>query len=142
MRALILLVLAAGCICGCSRADSSAQVGAQLFISSFQEGEPSVSVERHAFRSTGELFTFEPEMTIQWRTNYNLCSQALVKAAEKEGLDSSSLAQILETLRSAPENKGLAILPVAAHAAKLDGEDVWRITLRWEIDRKEAAMLS
>ena len=71
----------------------------------------------------------------KWHTNYSVCSKALVESAEREHLDSSSLAKILQKLRTAPENKNLAILPVAARSTKQDGELVWVVVLRWEIEK-------
>lgn len=70
-----------------------------------------------------------------WKTNYVLFSQALVSAAEREKLDSASLAAILELARSPDRNPGLTVLPVAAHQTKLNGELVWVVALRWEIER-------
>jgi hypothetical protein len=64
-----------------------------------------------------------------------VCSNALVASAKKEHLDSSALAKILRSLRSAPENRGLAILPVAAQSRTQGGELVWVVVLHWEIAR-------
>jgi hypothetical protein len=135
MRGLSLSFLLLTCFAAPAVGSSTNQSEATLFISSIRGEQPIVRVERNDFPSEPDLCHFSPQMVRQWQTNYGLCSEALVAAAQKDRLDSSSLAKILRTIRTAPENNGLAVLPVAAYSTTKDGERVWLISLRWERER-------
>ena len=132
MRALILLFVLGSCVGAPAGQSSTNQSEARLFISAVRGGRPIVSIEGGEFSSDRDFFKFQAGMTRQWQTNYGICSKALVESAKKEGLDAASLAKILQVLRGAPENKSLAVLPVAAHSTKSEGEQVWIVTFRWE----------
>lgn len=74
----------------------------------------------------------------QGPATFEAYSKALVKGAREAGLHSASLVELLKRLPQAEENKGLSILPVAAHQTTDNGEPAWVIVLRWE-DREAAA---
>ncbi len=106
-----------------------------LIIKELSPGHPIViAIERYKDHSNPSRRDVEiPEsLARQSQTNYAEFSSALVAAAEHAKLDSASLAKILELVRGAKENKGLAVVPVAAHATRRDGELVWVVSLRWE----------
>lgn len=134
MRAFILFLIWISCLSASAGQSSTNQSQAWLFVSSVRGGRPIVSIERGDF-SSDRHFEFDSKMARKWRTNYGVCSKALVESAQREHLDFSSLAKILQNLRTAPENKNLAILPVAARSTKQDGELVWAVVLRWEIEK-------
>ena len=139
MRAfqLILIILLTASLRALA-GDASTNAEAGVFIQAFRSGRPITGVERLNFSSDrffekwGEAPEFSGQVIRRWRTNYAVFSKALVTAAEKEHLDTSSLAKILQIIRTAPENKGLAILPVAVHSTKQDGQPVWVVALQWE----------
>jgi len=95
-------------------------------------------VERHKypsdpwfFQDGGSNVEIPKSLARQWKTHYAAFSRSLVSAAKKEKLESTSLGKILEIVRNAKENAGL---PVAAHATKVNGELVWVVSLRWELE--------
>ncbi len=132
MRALILLVVCVRCVGAPAGQPSTNQSDAWVFISSVRGGHPIVSVQRKDFPPGHDFFEFDSQMSRRWQTNYTVCGNALVASAKKEHLDSSSLAKILRSLRSAQENRGLAILPVAAQSRTQGGQLVWVVVLHWE----------
>jgi hypothetical protein len=121
-------------------ASVSSDIDVGVLITTLSPDRPIiVGIERHKypddpwfFQDAGGTPEIPKSLALQWQTNYAFFSKSLVLAAEKAKLDSSSLAKILETVRGAKENRGLAILPVAAHATKVNGELVWVVSLRWE----------
>jgi hypothetical protein len=56
-----------------------------------------------------------------------------VEKSKECGLEHTSLAKALKEVLAAPENEGIALLPVAAYSTEYDGTPVWRIDLRWEV---------
>jgi len=132
VRTFVFLVLSLASMGAFAGGSSTNQSEMRVFISSVRGGRPVVRVEQGKPASKSEFFRFSSKTCRQWQTNYSVCSKALVDAAEKKHLDSLSLAKILQNLRAAPENKNLAILPVAAHSTRSDGELVWVVALRWE----------
>jgi hypothetical protein len=122
------------CTCGYAGDASTNQPRAQatLVIASVKDGRPVVTVEgRYALRAAVP----DGEVVRQWRTNYTLFSKALVEAAEKQHLNSASLAAILRRLPAAPENEHLALLPMMVGSTKFRGQWAWDITLQWEGER-------
>ena len=105
-------------------------------ISSVRLGKITVKTEHAMFRSYPNFSQgsaqFTGRVVRDWKDNYEVLSKALVEAAAKAHLHSESLAQILPNLRRAPENKWLAVLPVAAHSTAVDGMPVWVVAFRWE----------
>ena len=148
MRVLFPLALMIGALSGCtavtddSHPDVSAPVEVDAGVQIHSLAPITVTVEHRRFPSDPRFFQDDggnigiPEsLARQWKTNYMLFSKALLSAAEKEQLDSVSLGKILELARSPERNPGLALLPVAAHQTKLNGEWVWVVSLRWEVER-------
>jgi hypothetical protein len=130
MRTVILLLLWATCS-GAFAGQSSTNLSDRwVVICSVRGAQPTVVVRSGDFLLAEH--EFRGEIAERWQTNYALFSKALVEAAHKDGLDASSLDKILQNLRTAPENKRLAILPYAAHWTKSNGEEVWEVALRWE----------
>lgn len=82
----------------------------------------------------------EAEMIRQWRKNYKAFSDDLVKRAAALHLDSSSLAEVLERILGARENKELALLPVRVRSERRNGNLVWVVTLRWESETLKEGM--
>jgi hypothetical protein len=64
-----------------------------------------------------------------------LLSKALVEAAEKQHLDSASLAKILQKLPSARRNPDLALLPKKVESTKYNGQWAWKIRIWADDDR-------
>jgi hypothetical protein len=103
-----------------------------VFISAVREGHPVISVQQGEFPPNHRFLVFDSDISRQWGTNYTVFSEALVESAKKEHLDFSSLAKVLEQVRSAPVHQYRAILPVAARSVLRDGVPVWVVSLRWE----------
>jgi hypothetical protein len=133
----LFLLSAAMCACAYAGGAGTNQPRAQatLLVTSVQEARPVVTIQGRYEIETPE---FAGEVVRQWRTNYILFSKALVEVAEKQHLDSASLATILQQLPSAPENKHLALLPVIVESTKFHGEWAWEVTLRWEGEKYAA----
>lgn len=108
------------------------QAPVHLYIYQVFNGRPAVTVWDPDTSSKPDKFEFDLEMSRGWRTNYSVCSKALVRKAEKEGLDARSLATILDRLFMASANTNLAFLPAAATSRTEKGELVWVVGLRWE----------
>jgi hypothetical protein len=116
--------------------------GTRIWISSFAIGNSAVTLTTgqgdwplaNGTNCTPEI---PPNVCRQWRTNYGIFRQLFVLAAEKEKLDSASLAKVLSEpdLKSSPEG---AILPVEVHSVDVKGELAWLITYRWEYVRTGA----
>jgi hypothetical protein len=132
MRTIILLLLLGTCSGAFAGQSSKNQSEGWVYIRSIRGRQPIVSVQRGEFPADHRFMEFDVQTARRWQTNYAVFSKALVEAAHKNGLDSPSLAKILQNVRTASENKGLAVLPVAAHSTKSDGEEVWVVTFRWE----------
>jgi hypothetical protein len=132
MRLLILLALYATGLVASADQSSTNRSDVCVFISAVREGHPITSIQQGEFPQNHRFLVFDSEISRQWGTNYSVFSQALVESAKKEHLDFSSLAKVLEKLRSAPLHQYRAILPVAARSSTLDGEPVWVVSLRWE----------
>jgi hypothetical protein len=133
MRSFILLAFCATSLVASADQISTNRSDVCVFISSVRGGHPIIGIQRGDFPPDHDFLIFEPQTSRRWRTNYTVFSQALVESAKKEHLDSSSLARILKSLRSAPVNEHDAILPVAARSTMREGELVWVVTFRWEI---------
>ena len=71
-----------------------------------------------------------------WRKSYEQFSKALVKEARAAGLDAASLEKLLRKTLRAGENKGLAVMPVAVHQTQHNGEPLWIVTLKWEVEKE------
>ncbi len=132
MRLLILLLLCAKSLSASADQSSTNQSDVCVFISAVSNGHPVIGVWQGEFPLTHRFFVFDSETSRKWETNYSVFSSVLVEVAKKEQLDSSSLAKVLEQVRSAPLHKYRVVLPVAARSSTFDGELVWVVSLRWE----------
>ena len=74
---------------------------------------------------------FSSYTTEKWQQNYGAFAAALVKMADEQKLDSSSLRKALDLVLKDPKNK-IACLPVGAYQTTLDDKPVWIITVKWE----------
>ena len=112
---------------------------AGVMVIKLDKGVPVTQAETNDFHTSKMLRIWEkqtpdvePEKPREWRRLYGSFSTALVASAAQAGLHSSSLQELLKSLLTAKENKGLAVLPVAAHETHENGEAVWCIALKWE----------
>jgi hypothetical protein len=112
---------------------------AGVMVTKLEKGVPVTQVETNDLHTSKMWRMWEkqtpdlqPENPREWRTLYSSFSNALVTSANQAGLHSSSLQELLKRLLKAKENKGLAVLPVAAHQTYENGEAVWVIALKWE----------
>ena len=69
----------------------------------------------------------------RWQEAYDIFSAALVDEARTCRLDSVSLSNCFKAILTAPESKGVALLPVVAYSGSQDGQKVWTIELMWEV---------
>ena len=112
---------------------------AGVMVTKLEKGVPVTQVETNDLHASKmwaiwekQTPDVEPEKPREWRRLYSSFSSALVTSARQAGLHSSSLQELLKRLLTAKENKGLAVLPIAAHQTYEDGEAVWVIALKWE----------
>jgi hypothetical protein len=137
---ILLAIVCAAFAMGCANVQretdfvSSPPREAGVMITSVSFGRVTVKNEHRVFQTDGigGCAEIKGRAAREWQDNYAVFSQALTDAAKKARLDSASLAEILRMLRTAKENKYLAVLPVAAHSTTFKGEPAWVIGFRWE----------
>jgi hypothetical protein len=151
-KSILLFALA---MCACARAadpsTNQTRVEATLVVTLLEDGRPVVTARGKDESKTGvpvgEIVQHRETNPLvsaevlrqghghQWRTNYSLLSKALVEAAEKQHLDSASLAKILQKLPSARRNPDLALLPKKVESTKYNGQWAWKIRIWADDDR-------
>jgi hypothetical protein len=113
--------------------------GTRLWISSF--APLTVSTEQREWPAVNCRGTplIPVDICRQWRTNHAVLRQLLIAAAEKEHLDSTSLAKVLTEL-DLQKPEAMAVLPVEVQSAEVKGELAWVVGYRWEYGEKPNAM--
>lgn len=112
-----------------------ASKGTRIWISSFAPSSSPITVSTEQREWPPLNGNATPPIPIdicrQWRTNYAVFRQLLISAAEKAHLDSTSLAKVLPEL-DLQKPHAMALLPIEAQSAEVNGELAWVVTYRWE----------
>jgi hypothetical protein len=149
-KSILLFALAMyACARAADASTNQTRVEATLVVTLLEYGPPIVTARGKAESKTGapggEIVQHRETNPLvsaevlrkwnrdRWRTNYSLLSKALVEAAEKQHLDSASLAKILQKLPSALRNPDLALLPMKVESTKYNGQWAWKIHI-WADD--------
>ncbi len=128
---VVALLLPGVILCACSGTGGGLPARG-VVVRSWVAGVPTVTVTHRAPNDMNDFSKFATICSGDWREKYDLFSAALVRKAAECRLNSSSLAAAFKAVLAAPESNGLALLPVAAYSTQYQGDDVWRIDLRWE----------
>ena len=83
------------------------------------------------FANQPEEKQFNVYVTTKWKDNFSVFAKSLVQKADRQKLDSASLAKALDLVLKDSKER-IAYLPVGAYQTTLDGKLVWIITVKWE----------
>jgi hypothetical protein len=92
------------------------------------------------FANKPEEEVFSSYTVKKWKINFAIFSNALVKKAENQKLDSVSLRDALDLVLKDSKYE-LAYLPVGAYQTMLDEKPVWIIAVKWEHSSRGKALL-
>ncbi len=130
---LILAILSAAVLCGCSTTAERASHG--VVVRRIEGSLPSDQNERAVWLSEHidpEDSKFRDQTTRQWQRDYKFFSEALLEKATAAGLDGESLSKVLKAVQADAGREYLAHLPIAAYASRLNNEPVWILVIHWE----------
>jgi len=114
----------------------------ETVVKTLDEPLPTDEGERGAFlwkqfANKPEETKFESYETANWKQNYAVFADVLVKKAEAQGLDGASLRKVLDEVLKDSRGK-VAYLPVGAYQTMLYGNPVlkrnpvWIVVVKWE----------
>jgi hypothetical protein len=103
-------------------------------VKSLAAGAPKVCVRHTPIKDWSEVPKFKAIPPRDWQERYEQFSAALVGKAGASGLNAASLAKVLRAIPATPQSKGMPLLPVAAESTLYQGDKVWIIHLRWEVE--------
>lgn len=97
---------------------------------------PAGEKERHFFlwgnfANKPDEQKFNVYTTKRWKENFGRFAKALIRKADEQKLDSSSLGKLLDLVLKNSKDE-IAYLPVGAYQTTLEGKLVWIITVKWE----------
>ena len=130
---LILTMLSAAVLCGCSTTKQRASLG--VVVRRIDASLPADQNERSVWLSEHidpEESKFREQTTRHWQKDYEVFSGVLLGKAKAASLDSESLSRVLRAVQADAGNEYLAHLPIAAYASRLNDEPVWILVIHWE----------
>ena len=136
MKAAFIILLAVVCLSSVSFAADEKPVPDAVVVKALDTPLPLGEDKRQKFlwdnfANKPDEQKFDSYPAEKWKETYAVFATALLKKADEQKLDSSSLRKALDLVLTDSKDK-IAYLPVGAYQTTLEGKPVWIVTVKWE----------